>query len=130
MIGIVIVAHGGLADEYRKAVEHVIGPQDGVRAIAVGVTCDRAAKESEICSAADAVDVGDGVVVVTDIFGGSPSNLSMNACKPQDRVIFYGANLPALIKLARCRSKPIAEAVALAKAAGTRYMDVARGPAA
>ncbi|MGB3553210.1 MAG: PTS fructose transporter subunit IIA [Jannaschia sp.] len=130
MIGIVIVAHGGLAEEYRKAVEHVIGPQNGVRAISVNDTCDRAAKEREICAAADSVDGGDGVVVVTDIFGGSPSNLSMNACAPEDRVIFYGANLPALIKLARSRGKPMGEAVALAKAAGTRYMDVARGPVA
>ncbi|MEM7641420.1 MAG: PTS fructose transporter subunit IIA [Pseudomonadota bacterium] len=130
MIGIVIVAHGGLADEYRKAVEHVIGPQDGVRSVAVGASDDRASKEQEICAAADAVDAGDGVVVVTDIFGGSPSNLSMYACTPRDRVIFYGANLPALIKLARSRAKPVQEAVALAKAAGTRYMDVAQGPAA
>ncbi|MBM2577184.1 PTS fructose transporter subunit IIA [Jannaschia sp. Os4] len=129
MIGIVIVAHGGLAEEYRRAVEHVIGPQDGVRAISVGASCDRAAKEREICGAADAVDQGDGVVVVTDIFGGSPSNLSLPACAARDRVIFFGANLPALIKLARSRAKPVAEAVALAKAAGTRYMDVAQGPA-
>lgn len=130
MIGIVIVAHGGLAQEYLRAVEHVIGPQDGVRAITVSAMCDRSAKEQEICAAADAVDMGQGVVVVTDIFGGSPSNLSMNACRPEDRVIFYGANLPALIKLARSRGKPVPEAVALAKAAGTRYMDVAQGPAA
>ncbi|MEM8823977.1 MAG: PTS fructose transporter subunit IIA [Pseudomonadota bacterium] len=130
MIGIVIVAHGGLAEEYRKAVEHVIGPQDGVRSIAVGASDDRASKKQEICDAADAVDAGQGVVVVTDIFGGSPSNLSMPACMAQDRVIFYGANLPALIKLARSRAKPVQEAVALAKAAGTRYMDVAQGPAA
>jgi PTS system mannose-specific IIA component len=130
MIGIVIVAHGGLAEEYRRAVEHVIGPQVGVRAISVGAACDRVAKEREISAAADAVDDGNGVVVVTDIFGGSPSNLSMGACAPRDRVIFYGANLPALIKLARSREKTVAEAVALAKAAGTRYMDVAQGPAA
>ncbi|TFL17480.1 PTS sugar transporter subunit IIA [Jannaschia formosa] len=130
MIGIVIVAHGGLADEYLKAVEHVIGPQDGVRAIAVSAACDRVAKEQEICRAADAVDDGAGVVVVTDIYGGSPSNLSMSACRPANRVIFYGANLPALIKLAVSRAKPVAEAVALAKAAGTRYMDIAQGPAA
>lgn len=130
MIGIVIVAHGGLAEEYRRAVEHVMGPQDGVRAIAVGAACDRNAKECEICAAADEVDSGDGVVVVTDIFGGSPCNLSLNACAPEDRVIFYGANLPALIKLARSRGKPVGEAVALAKAAGMRYMDFAQGPAA
>jgi PTS system mannose-specific IIA component len=130
MIGIVIVAHGGLAEEYRKAVEHVVGPQDGVRAVAVTANCDRNAKQTEIRIAADAVDTGDGVVVVTDLYGGSPSNLSMPACKPRDRVVFYGANLPSLIKLARSRARPLSEAVALAKAAGTRYMDVAQGPAA
>ena len=130
MIGIVIVAHGGLAEEYRRAVEHVMGPQPGIRAIAVGAACDRKSKECEICAAADEVDTGDGVVVVTDICGGSPCNLSFNACTPEDRVIFYGANLPALIKLARSRAKPVDEAVALAKAAGTRYMDIAQGPAA
>jgi len=130
LIGIVIVAHGGLADEYLKAVEHVIGPQQGVRAITVSDGCDRSAKEREICNAADAVDHGNGVVLVTDIFGGSPSNLSMTACRPANRVIFYGANLPALLKLALSRAKPVAEAVALAKAAGMRYMDVAEGPAA
>ncbi|MGB3690654.1 MAG: PTS fructose transporter subunit IIA [Jannaschia helgolandensis] len=129
MIGIVIVAHGGLAEEYRRAVEHVMGPQQGVRAISVAASCDRSGKENEIRAAADAVDQGDGVVVVTDIFGGSPSNLSMGACAPRDRKIFYGANLPALIKLARSRDKPLSEALALAKAAGTRYMDVAEGPA-
>lgn len=128
MIGIVIVAHGGLAEEYRRAVEHVMGPQDGLRAIPVSASCDRAAKQSEICAAADAVDAGRGVVVVVDMFGGSPSNLSLPACAARDRVIFYGANLPSLIKLARSRGKPIHEAVALAKAAGTRYMDVAEGP--
>ena len=129
MIGIVIVAHGGLAEEYRRAVEHVIGPQARLEAISVGASCDRAAKADEICRAADAVDGGDGVVIVTDMFGGSPSNLSLPACAARDRVIFYGANLPSLIKLARSRARPVAEAVALAKAAGTRYMDVAQGPA-
>lgn len=127
MIGIVIVAHGGLAEEYRLAVEHVIGPQDGLLAISVAAVCDRAGKEREICAAVDSVDFGDGVVVVTDIYGGSPSNLSMCACRPEDRVIFYGANLPALIKLARSRLLPMTEALSLAKAAGMRYMDVARG---
>ncbi len=130
MIGIVIVAHGGLAEEYRRAVEHVLGPQEGFRAISVAAACDRAGKEAEIRAAADAVDAGDGVVVVTDIFGGSPSNLSMGACSACDRVIFYGANLPALIKLSRSRRKPLSEALALAKAAGTRYMDVVAGPVA
>ncbi|SDZ55910.1 PTS system, mannose-specific IIA component [Jannaschia faecimaris] len=130
MIGIVIVAHGGLAEEYRLAVEHVMGPQQGIRAVSVAAACDRAGKEQEIRTVADSVDMGDGVVIVTDIFGGSPSNLSMGACTGSDRKIFYGANLPALIKLARSRTKPLDEALALAKAAGTRYMDVAQGPSA
>lgn len=130
MIGIVIVAHGGLAEQYRLAVEHVMGPQDGLVAISVSPVCDRGDKTEEIKAAADAVDRGDGVVIVTDIFGGSPSNLSMAACKPENRRIFYGANLPALIKLARSRSKPLDEALDLAKAAGIRYMDVSDGPPA
>jgi PTS system mannose-specific IIA component len=130
MIGIVIVAHGGLAEEYRLAVEHVMGPQPGILSVSVAAACDREGKEREIRASADSVDQGDGVVVVTDIFGGSPSNLSMGACAPSDRKIFYGANLPALIKLARSRTKPLDEALALAKSAGTRYMDVAQGPLA
>ena len=80
MIGIVIVAHGGLAREYLSAVEHVVGKQDAMRAIAIEDEHDRKAKQAEICDAADAVDVGQGVVLVTDMFGGSPSNLSLPAC--------------------------------------------------
>ncbi len=72
MIGIVIVAHGGLAREYLSAVEHVVGEQGGVRAISIEPDHDRPMKQLEICAAADAVDTGDGVVVVTDMFGGSP----------------------------------------------------------
>jgi len=93
VIGIVIVAHGGLAQEYLAAIEHVVGSQFGVRAIAIEADHDRADKEREICTAADAVDQGAGVVVVTDLFGGSPSNLSLLACRPENRRIIYGANL-------------------------------------
>ncbi|MEM8631541.1 MAG: PTS fructose transporter subunit IIA [Pseudomonadota bacterium] len=123
MIGIVIVAHGGLAREYLSAVEHVVGHQDGIRAIAIRPDHDRSQKQTEICAAADAVDSGDGVVVVTDMFGGSPSNLSLSACRPDNRKILYGANLPMLIKLAKCRHKPVPEAVAMALAAGRKYID-------
>jgi len=123
LIGIVIVAHGGLAREYLAAVEHVVGPQNGIRAIAIESDCDRAAKQREICAAADAVDEGDGVVMVTDMFGGSPSNLSMRAVIPADRRIVYGANLPMLIKLAKSRDKPIAVAVDCALAAGRKYIN-------
>lgn len=123
MIGIVIVAHGGLAGEYLRAIEHVVGRQSGMRAIAIEADHDRAAKQREICEAADAVDTGDGVVVVTDLFGGSPSNLSLLACQPQDRRILYGANLPMLIKLAKSRHLDVTDAVRLALDAGKKYID-------
>jgi PTS system mannose-specific IIA component len=123
LIGIVIVAHGGLAREYLAAVEHVVGPQAGMRAIAIEDDHDRSAKQAEICSAADAVDAGAGVVVVTDMFGGSPSNLSLMACTGAGRRIVYGANLPMLIKLAKSRDLPVPEAVAAALDAGRKYIN-------
>ena len=123
MIGIVIVAHGGLAREYLAAVEHVVGARPGIRAVAIEADHDREAKQQEICSAADAVDLGDGVVVVTDLFGGSPSNLSLLACRPDNRRILYGANLPMLIKLAKSRQLPVGDAVRSAMDAGKKYIN-------
>ncbi|WP_299688700.1 PTS fructose transporter subunit IIA [uncultured Tateyamaria sp.] len=123
MIGVVIVAHGGLAGEYLKAIEHVVGQQPGIRAIAIEPDHDRKAKEREICAAADDVDSGDGVVVVTDLFGGSPSNLSLLACRPTNRRILYGANLPMLIKLAKSRQLDVTDAVRAALDAGKKYID-------
>lgn len=123
MIGIVIVAHGGLAREYLLAVEHVVGKQLGMRAITIEDDHDRAEKQAEIMGAADAVDEGAGVVVVTDMFGGSPSNLSLPACAANGRRILYGANLPMLIKLAKSRDLPLADAVAVALDAGRKYIN-------
>jgi PTS system mannose-specific IIA component len=123
VIGIVIVAHGGLAREYLAAIEHVVGSQNGVRAISIQADHDRAAKQDEICSAADAVDQGAGVVIVTDLFGGSPSNLSLRACQPENRRIVYGANLPMLIKLAKSRQMDVPDAVRAALEAGKKYID-------
>ncbi len=123
MIGIVIVAHGGLAQEYLAATQHVVGKQQGLVAVPIEPVHDRDEKQAEICRAADSVDMGDGVVVVTDLFGGSPSNLSLRACAPQDRRILYGANLPMLIKLAKSRHLPLAEAVRLALEAGRKYIN-------
>ncbi|WP_158965403.1 PTS sugar transporter subunit IIA [Chachezhania sediminis] len=123
MIGIVIVAHGGLAQEYLAAVQHVVGPQTGMRAISIEPDHDRLAKQSEICEAADLVDEGDGVILVTDLFGGSPSNLSLRACAPDNRRIVYGANLPMLIKLAKSRRLPVSQAVAGALEAGRKYIN-------
>ncbi|MDE3029552.1 MAG: PTS fructose transporter subunit IIA [Paracoccaceae bacterium] len=123
MIGIVIVAHGGLAREYLAAVEHVVGKQAGIRAISIEDTHDRAAKQTEICTAADEVDDGSGVVVVTDMFGGTPSNLCLRACVATDRRIVYGANLPMLVKLAKSRKLPVQEAVNVALEAGRKYIN-------
>lgn len=123
MIGIVIVAHGGLAQEYLAAVEHVVGAQEGIIAIPIAPEHDRTAKQNEICRAANDVDEGDGVVVVTDMFGGSPSNLSLRACRPDRRKIIYGANLPLLIKLAKSRHKSVSDAVEGALKAGRKYID-------
>ncbi|HPD93006.1 MAG: PTS fructose transporter subunit IIA [Rhodobacter sp.] len=123
MIGIVIVAHGGLAREYLAAVEHVVGKQSGIRAISIEYDHNRAAKQAEICAAADSVDRGDGVVVVTDMWGGSPSNLSLPACCADDRRILYGANLPMLIKLAKSRRLSVPDAAAAALEAGRKYIN-------
>ncbi|MEM1374992.1 MAG: PTS fructose transporter subunit IIA [Pseudomonadota bacterium] len=123
MIGIVIVAHGGLAAEYKSAVEHVVGPQKSIGTVSIAATHDRADKQLEICRAADAVDEGDGVVLVIDMFGSSPSNLALRACQPKGRKILYGANLPMLVKLAKTRHKPLEDAVRAAREAGRKYID-------
>lgn len=123
MIGIVIVAHGGLAREYLSAVEHVVGKQHDMIAVAIEEDHDRATKQAEICAAADSVDSGGGVVVVTDMFGGSPSNLSLMACCGRDRRILYGANLPMLIKLAKSRQLAVQDAVTLSLDAGRKYIN-------
>ncbi len=123
MIGIVIVAHGGLAREYLSAIEHVVGQQVGIEAVAIEVDHDRDEKKSEIFAAAQRVDTGAGVVIVTDMFGGSPSNLSLPACQQEGRRILYGANLPMLIKLAKSRNLSVADAAREAADAGRKYID-------
>jgi len=123
LIGIVIVAHGRLAEEYRSAMEHVVGPLEGVRTITIAADEDRSAKQTEICTAADEVDRGDGVVIVVDMFGGSPSNLSIKACNPENRRIMYGANLPMLIKLAKSRHRDVPDAVEASLMAAHKYIN-------
>jgi PTS system mannose-specific IIA component len=123
VIGIVIVAHGGLAREYLGAIEHVIGKQNGIVAISIEYDHDRSAKQAEITAAAQSVDMGDGTVVVTDMFGGSPSNLSLPACAAANRRILYGANLPMLIKLAKSRELSLPEATAAALESGRKYIN-------
>ncbi len=125
MIGIVIVAHGGLANEYLAAMEHVVGPKPGTRAVTIGPEDDRAQKSAEIQAAVEAVDIGHGVIVVTDMFGGTPSNLAMAACGRSDRKVLYGANLPMLIKLAKTRGMPLPDSVQCALSAGRKYINCA-----
>ena len=123
MIGIVIVAHFGLSEQYLTAVEHVVGKQAGVVPVSIRPEDNRKQKETEICQAAETVDTGHGVVIVTDIFGGTPANLSLLACRPDNRKIIYGANLPMLIKLAKCRKFELEKAVDTALNAGRKYMN-------
>ncbi|CAN5621888.1 PTS sugar transporter subunit IIA [soil metagenome] len=127
MIGIVIVAHGGLAREYLAVMEHVVGKHPGTAAVSIGPDDDRSAKQAEIDAAVAAVDEGAGVVVVTDMFGGTPSNLAMRACRQEKRVVLYGANIPLLIKLAKARRLSLDEAVSCALTAGRKYINTADG---
>jgi PTS system mannose-specific IIA component len=127
LIGIVIVAHVGLAKEYVAAAEHVLGKLDNIEAISTAAEVDRAAKQNEICLAADRVDQGDGVVVVVDMFGSSPSNLAMKACSGSGRRVMYGANLPMLVKLVKSRSLPLDKAVELSVKAGKKYINASDG---
>ncbi|MFQ5623778.1 MAG: PTS sugar transporter subunit IIA [Paracoccaceae bacterium] len=125
MIGIVIVAHGGLAQEYLAALEHVVGRHRGTRAVAIAADDDRDTKQSEIDQAIKAVDDGSGVVIVTDIHGGTPANLACRASADESRVVLCGANLPLLIKLSQARRLKLRDAVDCALTAGRKYMNSA-----
>ena len=129
-IGIVIVAHGQLAHEYKAAVEHVVGLQPNIVAVSIAAECDRNNKEIEICQAADSVDNGSGVVIATDLFGSSPSNLALKACANKDRKIVYGMNLPLLIKLSQSKNLSLSSAVDLALLAGRKYINFYENSAA
>ena len=129
-IGIVIVAHGQLAHEYRAAVEHVVGPQPNIVAVSIAAECDRNNKELEICEAVESVDSGSGVVIATDLFGSSPSNLALKACATKDRKIVYGINLPLLIKLSQSKNLSLSSAVDLALSAGRKYINFYENSAA
>ncbi len=127
MIGIVIVAHGGLAKEYLAAMEHVVGQQTGTAAIAIDADDDCHSKQAEVDAAVASVDQGEGVVVVTDMYGSTPSNLAVGACRQPNRRVLYGANLPLLVKLAKTRHKPLNDAVACALTAGRKYINCIDG---
>jgi len=127
MIGLVLVTHGRLAEEFVAAMEHVVGRQEQVRTIAIGPDDDMEERRSEIIACAEEVDSGDGVIVLTDMFGGTPSNLAISLLGQNGNIeVIAGTNLPMLIKLASVRgAQPLAEAVAAARDAGQRYINVA-----
>jgi mannose PTS system EIIA component len=123
MIGLVLVTHGGLADEFRAALEHIMGPQQQIEAITVGAEylcrCD-------IIEAINRVDSGDGVAILTDMFGGTPSNLAISCMSRPKVEVLAGINLPMLVKLARVRQgRSLPEAVAMAEEAGRKYVTIA-----
>jgi PTS system mannose-specific IIA component len=126
MIGLVVVAHGGLARELLAATEHVVGPLPRSVAVSTGPADDLRAKQAEINAAVAEVNAGHGVVLVTDMFGGTPCNLAIGAMASDDIEVVYGANLPLLVKLAKMREKPMAEAIDAALEAGRKYIDGAK----
>ncbi len=122
----VLVTHGRLAEEFRLALEHVVGPQEAVRTICIGPDDDMEARRAEILAAVAAVNGGQGVVLLTDMFGGTPSNLAISVMKKDAVEVIAGVNLPMLIKLASVRrTEPLAEAVIAAREAGKKYIAVA-----
>ncbi|MEL6765577.1 MAG: PTS fructose transporter subunit IIA [Pseudomonadota bacterium] len=124
-LGIVIVAHGALASALMEALEHVVGKLENASAIAIQPADDLHARQGEIDAAVAAADEGAGVVLVTDMFGGTPSNLALGAMTRPGIEVIYGANLPLLVKLAKCRSRGMEEAVRIALEAGMKYIDSA-----
>jgi mannose PTS system EIIA component len=126
MIGLVLVTHGRLAEEFVAAMEHVVGPQQSVLSICIGADDDMESRRQDIAKAAAAVDDGDGVVLLTDMFGGTPSNLAISLMGKPNIEVIAGINLPMLIKLATVRkSMGLADAVNAAQDAGRKYISVA-----
>lgn len=126
MIGLVIVTHGRLAEEFLAAAAHVVGPQENTRAICIDPDDDMEQRRADILSAVEDVDTGSGVIVLTDMFGGTPSNLSISILDRAKVEVIAGVNLPMLIKLASEReSSDLATAVEQASEAGRKYISVA-----
>lgn len=126
MIGLVIVTHGGLAVEFRAALEHIVGPQTQLETISIGPEDDMVQRRTEILEAVHRAETGSGVIILTDMFGGTPSNLAISVMDEAKVEIIAGINLPILVKLAGLRGEvPLEQAVALAREAGRKYIKVA-----
>lgn len=127
MIGMVLVTHGQLASEFISALEHVVGPQSQIESICIGPDDDMERRRQEIIDSVKRVDDGDGVVILTDMFGGTPSNLAISVLSQGRIEVIAGVNLPMLIKLATLRKsqEPLDSAVGGAQEAGRKYINVA-----
>lgn len=126
MIGMVLVTHGALAIEFKSALEHVVGPQEFVETVAIGPDDDMEKRRNDILACVDAADQGQGVVILTDMFGGTPSNLAISVMQNREVEVIAGVNLPMLVKLARVRGDlDIKAAVTMAADAGRKYINVA-----
>ncbi len=125
MIGLVIVAHGSLARSLLEATEHVVGPLENAHAVAIEANDDLHARQAEINRLVAESNSGDGVVLITDMFGGTPSNLAFGAITGPEVEVICGANLPLLVKLAKTRDRPLDQAVRAALDAGHKYIDAA-----
>ena len=126
MIGLVLVTHGRLAAEFVSALEHVVGPQRNVASVCIGPEDDMEMRRNEILAAVARCDTGAGVVVLTDMFGGTPSNLAISIMDRARIEVIAGVNLPMLVKLAKVRDdKPLPDAIAAAQEAGRKYVTIA-----
>src|SRR5271165_3116619 len=126
MIGLVLVTHGRLADEFRAALEHVMGPQKQIEAVTIGAEDDSDLCRSDIIEAVNRVDSGDGVAILTDMFGGTPSNLAISCMSRPKVEVLAGINLPMLVKLAKVREeRSLPDAIAMAQEAGRKYVTIA-----
>ena len=126
MICLVVVTHGRLAEEFLSAAEHVVGPQEQVKAVSIGPDDDMEKRRQDILDAAKAVDSGEGVIILTDMFGGTPSNLAISVMEKANAEVIAGVNLPMLIKLASARAEDdLPDAVKSAQEAGRKYINVA-----
>jgi PTS system mannose-specific IIA component len=126
MIGLVLVTHGQLAEEFRRAVEHVVGPQEHFETVAIGADDDMEQRRRDIVDAVERADTGSGVIILTDMFGGTPSNLAISVMETGKIEIIAGMNLPMLIKLTSVRTgNNMASALNEAQAAGRKYINVA-----
>ena len=126
MIGLVLVTHGGLAVELIRAMEHVVGPQENTAAVCIGPDDDLEHRRADIQKAVSSVETGEGVIILTDMFGGTPSNLAISIMEAKSIEVIAGVNLPILVKLASIRSTlDLQSAIAKAQEAGRKYINVA-----